>query len=99
MAPNTTRLALAPLIGTGAGSPRSAQPARSGGNSRRSVSSSASTAVRAGKPHSRVGGPDARPPGEVFAQQRGGPLRRPVAEAVGRLRQGDAEQLAQVGRP
>src|SRR5436190_14455689 len=44
--PNRTRLALAPLIGTGAGLPRSAHPARNGGNSRMSVSSSASTTTR-----------------------------------------------------
>src|SRR6185369_1840188 len=53
MAPNRTRLALPPLIGTGAGSPRRAQPARSGGNRRRSVSSSASFALRGGRDRSR----------------------------------------------
>src|SRR4051794_28968828 len=52
-APNRTRLALPPLIGTGASCPRRAQAARRGGNSRRSVSSSASLAVRGGKARSR----------------------------------------------
>src|SRR6266542_3750623 len=53
IAPNRTRLALPPLIGTGACSPRRAQPARSGGNSRRSVSSSASFALRGDRARSR----------------------------------------------
>jgi hypothetical protein len=43
-----TRRALRPLMWTSAGSPRLAQPARSGGNSSRSVSSSASTTLRGG---------------------------------------------------
>src|SRR5436853_7920603 len=46
--PNSTRLALAPLTGTGAGRPRRAQPARKGGNSSRSVSSSNSPTPRGG---------------------------------------------------
>src|SRR3954467_2859379 len=53
IAPNRTLLALPPLIGTGASSPRRAQPARSGGNSRRSVSSSARLALRGGKARKR----------------------------------------------
>src|SRR5262245_24515710 len=48
MAPKTTRRALRPLSQTRAGSPRLDQPARSGGNSSRSVSSSASTTLRRG---------------------------------------------------
>src|SRR5205085_6760118 len=48
-----TRLALPPLISTGASCPRRAQPARRGGNSRRSVSSSASVALRGGMARSR----------------------------------------------
>src|SRR5437870_13205184 len=53
IAPNRPRLALPPLIGTGASCPRRAHPARKGGNSRRSVSSSASLALRGGKARSR----------------------------------------------
>src|SRR5689334_2749236 len=53
IAPNRTRLALPPLIGTGASSPRRAQPARRGGKSRRSVSSSANLALRGGRACSR----------------------------------------------
>src|SRR5947209_12891075 len=51
--PKRTRFALPPLIGTGAGWPRTAQPARKGGNSRRSVSSSARSTLRGGMPLSR----------------------------------------------
>src|SRR5438477_11834927 len=52
-APNSTRLALTPLTGTGAGCPRRAQPARSGGNSSRSVSSSNSATPRGGSSRRR----------------------------------------------
>src|SRR5262249_27469162 len=48
------RLALAPLIGTGAGSPRRAQAARSGGSSRTSVSSSHSRTLCGGSCRSRL---------------------------------------------
>src|SRR4051812_5627693 len=48
--PKRTRFALPPLIATGAGLPRKAQPARRGGNSRRSVSSSARSTLRGGMP-------------------------------------------------
>src|SRR5262245_44307845 len=48
MAPKMTRRALRPLRRTWAGSPRLAQPARSGGNSSRSVSSCARTTLRGG---------------------------------------------------
>src|SRR5215213_9846813 len=51
--PKTTRLALPPLMATGAGRPRKAQPARRGGNSRRSVSSSARSTLRGGRLLSR----------------------------------------------
>src|SRR3954453_2199528 len=51
--PKRTRFALPPLIGTGAGWPREAQPARRGGNSRRSVSSSARSTLRGGRFFSR----------------------------------------------
>src|SRR5436190_11663295 len=51
--PKRTRFALPPLIGTGAGWPRTAQPARKGGNSRRSVSSSARSTLRGGMRLSR----------------------------------------------
>src|SRR3954453_15772082 len=52
--PKRTRFALPPLIATGAGLPRRAQPARRGGNSRRSVSSSARSTLRGGMPRSRL---------------------------------------------
>ena len=50
IAPKTTRRAFRPLMWTSAGSPRNDQPARNGGNSSRSVSSSASTTLRRGRP-------------------------------------------------
>src|SRR5439155_15236474 len=50
MAPKMTRRALRPLSQTRAGSPRFDQPARNGGNSSKSVSSCASTTLRAGRP-------------------------------------------------
>src|SRR5262245_38278185 len=53
IAPKTTRLALPPCSGTGAGAPRKRQPARSGGKRSRSVSSSNSRTLRAGRPRSR----------------------------------------------
>src|SRR5947209_2689817 len=49
MTPKMTRRALRPLSQTFATSPRLDQPARSGGKSNRSVSSSASTTLRRGK--------------------------------------------------
>src|SRR4051812_25221944 len=51
--PNSTRLALEPLMGTGAGSPRNAHPERKGGNSSRSVSSSNSLTPRGGSSRRR----------------------------------------------
>src|SRR5512135_435969 len=51
--PKRTRFALAPLISTGAGRPRTAQPACKGGNKRRSVSSSAKSTLRGGRFFSR----------------------------------------------